>query len=366
MARHCVAGAGGRPPAIARGHFCLISISILRARILKERTSDMATIRHFGLCAHLRSEASSHIIRYRGGRQVQSGRGLAFWFVPQHASNAEVPMDDREMALFVKGRSKDFQDVAVQGTISWRVADPARLAERVDFTIGLSTGKLQTEPVEKIEGRLAGLADQAAIQYLAESPVRALLDAGVEPLRARIEAALTGASALADIGIQTVAVRLGKLSPTSELERALQTPTFEALQQKADEATFERRALAVDKERAIAENELGNKIELARREKLLITEESDNIRSRAVASAETGRVQMESEAERIRVIEAVRAGAERDRVAIYRDLPSAVLLGLAAREFSAKIKGIEHFNVTPDLLATLVGEFRKPPAATGQ
>ncbi|PIE12482.1 MAG: band 7 protein, partial [Rhodobacterales bacterium] len=32
--------------------------------------------------------------------------------------------------------------------------------------------------------------------------------------------------------------------------------------QKADEATFSRRALAVDKERAIAENELQNQIEL--------------------------------------------------------------------------------------------------------
>src|SRR3546814_16416725 len=83
------------------------------------------------------------------------------------------------------------------------------------------------------------------------------------------------------IGLAIVAVRLNNLAPSSELERALQTPTFEALQQKADEAMFERRALAVDKERAIAENELGNKTELARREKQLIAEESENARNRA-------------------------------------------------------------------------------------
>ncbi|TIW43517.1 MAG: band 7 protein, partial [Mesorhizobium sp.] len=36
----------------------------------------MATIRNFGFIAQLRSEASSHVIRYRDGRVKQSGRGL--------------------------------------------------------------------------------------------------------------------------------------------------------------------------------------------------------------------------------------------------------------------------------------------------
>src|SRR3546814_2858334 len=80
------------------------------------------------------------------------------------------------------------------------------------------------------------------------------------------------------------------------------TPTFEALQQKADEAMFERRALAVDKERAIAENELGNKTELARREKQLIAEEAENARNRATGLAEAQQVEAEAEAGRIRKI----------------------------------------------------------------
>lgn len=75
----------------------------------------MASIRNIGLVAQLRSEASSHVIRYRRGRIRQSGRGLVFWFRPETSSIAEMPMDDREMTLFVRGRSQDFQAVAVQG-----------------------------------------------------------------------------------------------------------------------------------------------------------------------------------------------------------------------------------------------------------
>ncbi|QYE33797.1 SPFH domain-containing protein [Polymorphobacter sp. PAMC 29334] len=319
----------------------------------------MASIKSLGFIAQLRSDASNHVIRYRNGRIRQSGRGLVFWFRPETASIAELPMDDREMALFVKGRSQDFQSVAIQGTLTWRIVDPELLAARVDFSLGLLTGSFKSEPIQRIETRLAGLVNQAALQYLAQNPVRALLDAGPEPLRNQLEAALATDPALNEIGIAVTAVRLTNLAPSSELERALQTPTFEALQQKADQATFERRAMAVEKERGIAENELANKTELARREMLLITQEAENARNRATGVAEAQQVEAAAEAERIRTVESAQAEAEQARMTIYRDLPPSVMLGLAARELAGKLDKIEHLNVTPDLLATVLGEFRR-------
>ena len=321
----------------------------------------MASIKNLGFVAQLRSDASNHVIRYRNGRIRQSGRGLVFWFRPETASIAELPMDDREMAVFVKGRSQDFQSVAVQGTLTWHVVDPELLAARVDFSLGLVTGGYKSEPIQRIETRLAGLVNQAALQYLAQGPVRQLLDAGPEPLRNHLDTVLAADPTLAEIGIAVAAVRLTNLAPSSELERALQTPTFEALQQKADQATFERRALAVEKERAIAENELANRTELARREMTLITQEAENARNRATGVAEARQVEAAAEADRIRTVESARAEAEQARMAIYRDLPPGVMLGLAAREMAAKLDTIEHLNVTPDLLATVLGEFRREP-----
>ncbi|MBB5761499.1 SPFH domain-containing protein [Methylorubrum rhodesianum] len=320
----------------------------------------MATIRRFGVLSQLRSEASHYVVRFRNGRPRQSGRGLVFWFRPETASISELPMDDREMTLFVRGRSADFQAVAVQGSIGWHVADPERLAARVDFSLDLRTGRLQGEPIERIEARIAGLANQTVLQFLGSAPVRALLDAGPEALRAQVQAALGTEPSLAEIGIAVVSVRLTNLAPSSELERALQTPTYEALQQKADEATFARRAVAVEKERAIAENELATRTELARREALLIAEEAQNARNRAQARAEAEGIEAGAEAERIRVVDGARTEAERARVAIYRDVAPGTLLGLAAQSLAGKLDTIEHVNVTPDLLATLLGEFRRP------
>ena len=323
----------------------------------------MAHIKNFGFLARLRSDATHHVIRYANGRVRRSGRGLSFWFLPQTASLAELPMDDREMTLFVKGRSRDFQALSLQGALTWRVADPERLAERVDFTILLASGELRSEPLEQIQTRIAGLANQAALQYLADAPVNDLLGAGLEPLRLRLTAVLGEDPSLTEMGIAVVAVRLTSLAPSSELERALQAPTYESLQQKADQATFERRALAVDKERAIAENELANKIELARREKSLIAQEAENAGNRAQGLAEAQQIEAEAEATRIRAVEGAKAETEKARLDVYRDLPPAVLYGLAARELAGKLTKIEHVNVTPDLLASLFGEMRKAPVA---
>ena len=316
----------------------------------------MANITNVGFMARLRSDASHYLIRYREGKVRQSGRGLVFWFRPDITSIAELPMDDRETTVFVKGRSSDFQSVNVQGVIGWRIADPERLAERLDFTIGLRHGEHEGQPIEQIEARLSGLVSQTALDYLATASVRVLLDAGIEPLRARIDEVLGISPDLQDLGIAIVSVRLQNLAPSSELERALQTPTFEALQQKADQAMFERRALAVEKERAIAENELANRVELARREKQLIAEEANNARDRAQGIADANKVEADAEALRIRTVEGAKAEAEQAHMTVYRDLPPQVLLGLAAREFAGKLDTIEHLNVTPDLLAGLLRE----------
>jgi len=318
----------------------------------------VAHIANFGFLARIRSDASHHVIRYAKGRIRQSGRGLTFWFRPDVSSLAEIPLDDRDMTLFVKGRSADFQDVNVQGIVSWRVANPEQVADRVDFTVGLRNGDYLSEPIDRLESRLTGLANQTVIQHLSSAPIRQLLDDGVEPLRQRLGQELAKDPALTEIGVEVVAVRLSNLSPSSELERALQTPTFEALQQKADEAMFERRALAVEKERAIAENELANKTELARREKLLIAEESENAQNRASGDAAAQRIEAEAEAERIRTIETARAETETLHMAVYRELSPAVLMGLAAKELAQKLESIDQVNITPDLLASVMREMR--------
>ncbi len=274
-------------------------------------------------------------------------------------------MDDRELPFLFHGRAKDFQDTTVQGVISFRVVDPERAAERVDFALDLATGATLKQPLEKLSGLLTELAQQFALAYLAQTDLRHALVEGVAEIRERIWRGLRADAALEAMGLEVVAVRVGAVRPVAEVEKALQIPVREAIQQEADQATFRRRAEAVEQERAVQENELQNQIELTRREASLIEQRGENEKKRVMDEAEAARIGAEAEAERtgigsraqagsIEAVELAKVKAEKDRMEIYRDFPTERLLGLAAQRLAGKLQKIEHLNLTPDLLGGLL------------
>jgi len=320
----------------------------------------MAEIRNYLVCRHVRAEHSTHLLVYRNGKVTKSGRGLACWFLPFATSIAEVPVDNRELTFLFHARSDDFQDVSAQGVITYRVAAPKTLSERVDFSIDLSEGHYRKQPLEQIATMLTELAQQLAIAWISATPVRAVLSKGQDEIRLRVDEGLRSDPTLNAMGIELVSVRVSAVKPSADLEKALELPMRETIQQDADEATFLRRALAVEKERAIQENELQNKIELARREEHLIEQRGVNERKRMQEQAVAQRIESEARAERTRIdaeaeagsigmIEQARVSGERERMDIYADLRPSVLAGLAARELAGKLHTIEHLNVSPEL-----------------
>jgi hypothetical protein len=167
------------------------------------------------------------------------------------------------------------------------------------------------------------------------------------------------------MGLEVVSVRVSGVSPTAELEKALQAPTREAIQQESDQAMFQRRAMAVEKERAIAENELQNRIELARREEELISQHGQNQQREARETAEADRIRAEADSDRrrvrasaqaecIRAVEQARVDSDAKRMDIYRDLPSQIMLGLAAQKLAGKLQRIDHLNLGGDSFGPLL------------
>ena len=315
----------------------------------------MAEIRRYIVARHLRSEPTVQTLHYRRGRLVRSGPGLSFWFRPLVSAVAEVPLDDRELDIRFEGRSKDFQNVAVQGVIAFRVIDPVVLAQRVDFSIDLGSGRWRRSPMEKLQSIITQLAQQVVWEYLSNTDLRTLLVEGVDETRSRIAAALARESQLAELGIAIVAVRVSALRPTADTEKALEMPTRELIQQAADEATFRRRAEAVENERAIQENELHNRIELARREEQLVVQEGANRRREAQEDAERLRIAATAEADRVALVEGAAAKIERERAELYAGLPPVATIALVARDTVGQLPEIGQLVLTPDLLAALAG-----------
>lgn len=234
---------------------------------------------------HLRSESNMHIRRFRNGKLVKSGKGLAFWFIPMGTSIAEVPTDDRELQFIFRGRSRDFQEATIQGELIYRVVNPDCLADRIDFSIDLKSGLHRNQPLEQLSSLFTNTVQKYATRYIATKSIQQLVVDGPENILIAIEQGFANETVFAEMGLQIVSLGVNEISPVAELEKALQTPTREGIQQNADEATFQRRAMAVEKERAIAENELQSRIELAAREENLISQHGKNERRRVEEEA---------------------------------------------------------------------------------
>ncbi|RNI25127.1 SPFH domain-containing protein [Flexivirga caeni] len=321
----------------------------------------MADIARYPFVRHLRGSGTTHVEHIRKGTTVHAGAGASFWFRPLSAVLNEVPIDDRELPLLFHARTSDFQDVTVQATITYRVTDPATTAGRIDFSIDPETGRWRGTPLEQVAGLLVESAQQYAIDRLATVDLPTAMAAGVGPVRAVIADGLRADTRLAETGIAVVGVRVVALRPEPEVEKALRTPTREHVQQEADRATFERRAVAVERERAIGENELQTKIELARREEQLVGQRGANARREAEENAVAGAIAAEAEAKRTvtlseasaegtRLAGAAQGAAEAARVAAYRDVPETVLFALSVKELAANLPQIDTLVLSPDLL----------------
>lgn len=321
----------------------------------------MADIARYPLMRHLRGSGTTHVEQIRNGRTIRAGVGASFWFRPLSAVLNEVPIDDRELPLLFHARTSDFQDVTVQATITYRVTDPAMTAGRIDFSIDPDTGLWRGTPLDQVAGLLTESAQQYAIDLLAAVDLTAAMTGGVGPVRVAIANGLRGDERLAETGITVVGVRVVALRPEPEVEKALRTPTREQVQQEADKATFERRAVAVERERAIGENELQTQIELARREEQLVSQRGANARREAEENAAAAAVAADAEARRTvtlaeaaaastRLAGEARGDAEAARVAAYRDTTEAVLLALAVKELAENLPAIETLVLSPDLV----------------
>lgn len=314
---------------------------------------------------HLRGAPTAHIRHHRGGKLLHDGPGLSFWYRALSAALSEVPVDDRELAMTFHARTADFQDVAVQATVTYRISDPAVAAARLDFSIDPDTGAWRGTPLEQLGTLLTETAQQHALDVLARTPLAAALVDGVSAVRERVAAGYAAEPRLPATGIEIVAVRVVALRPEPEVERALRTPARELIQQEADRATYERRAVAVERERAIAENELASQIELARREEQLVEQRGTNERRKAEEQAAADAVRAEAEAARsvrlaraeaegVRAVGDAKAEAQAAWLRVHADVDVAVLHALTGTRLAENLPRVDSVTISPDVLTGLL------------
>ncbi|WP_161499880.1 SPFH domain-containing protein [Rhodoferax sp. TS-BS-61-7] len=366
----------------------------------------MAQITRYPVFAHLRGEPNQYILHYSAGQITREGQGAAYWFRPLSASVAQVPVEDCSATFILAERSADFQEVSVQCTVVYRFQDPRLAASRINFSLSLATGQWVEDPLEKASRLWNQRARPAVRSYLATVPVADAIRTGPVALGHALGDSLGEDAELAAMGLRLVSVQVDQVTATPEVRKALETPTREAIQQKADEAVFERRALAVEKERAIKQNELSTEIELARRQDELIRQQGSNTLREVESASAAERARLDAELTRQKLVtesgvndlklktEAEAAArkamadaeatstqlvghanaasrramldaeteAEIRGLAAWKDVSPEVVAALGFKSLSEKITKIGDVHLTPDLVGDWLGKLLKSKA----
>ena len=294
------------------------------------------------LIGFFKGEPTEYIIRYRNGRAVQEGQGLAFWYLPLGTSIVAVPTSSADVSFAFQETTGNFQAVTLQGQFTYRIADPRRATALLNFTVEPQRKKFLTGDPDKLAARITNVIQ---VETRKELLARSLEDAlrGSEAIAAAVLTRARREPALEAMGVELLNVYFLAVKPTPEAAKALEASYREELLRRADEAIYARRAAAVNEERTIKENELRNEIALETQRRDLLELEGANAEQEATYR---GRA-LEVEAE-------YRARATQKELEAYRVLDPRAVLALGLREIGQNAGKISNLTITTEMLASLL------------
>jgi len=164
--------------------------------------------------------------------------------------------------------TSDFQEISLQGQVTYRVQTPRRLAELLNYTLNAQGSGYVSDDPQKLPQRLIQLIQVLVRSQLKDRPLRDTLTAGDELVQT-VLSGLRASAAIEALGLEVMGLSLLAIKPTPETARALEAEVREQLLQRADEALFVRRNAAVEQERAIKENQLNTEIAVENKKRLI-------------------------------------------------------------------------------------------------
>ena len=207
----------------------------------------------------IKVQPTDYVLLYRNGQLVREGVGLAFFYFEPASSIVRIPVASTDVPFIFKEVTSDFQEVTVQGQLTYSVTDPKKLSQLMNFSLAPNGKDYTSDDPQKLSQRLINHAQVLTRSSLKKMSLRQALgssDALVNALREGMRQSEETTS----LGIDVLGLSILAIKPTPETSRALEAEIREQILREADDAVYTRRNAAVEQERAIKENELNTEI----------------------------------------------------------------------------------------------------------
>jgi len=291
---------------------------------------------------YFKAQPTEFVMKYVGGRVKKAGTGLSFYYLRHNTQIVTVPTSSTDSHFVFNEMTSNFQQVTIQGQCTYRVHDPRRAAELLNFTLDTRTRKHISEDPEHLPQRVTNVIQMETRSEIQQRSLEETIGQS-EAIAAKILTRIREEALLEPMGIELLSVYFLTAKPTPEVGKALEASYRETLLRRADEAIYARRAAAVEEERKIKENELSTDITLELQRQQLIDLQGDNARQEAEYRGKA----LELEA-------AYQARAKELELAVYRTLDPRSIMALAMQEFGQNAGRIGNLTITSEILAALL------------
>jgi regulator of protease activity HflC (stomatin/prohibitin superfamily) len=117
----------------------------------------------------VKAQPTVHLLQFSGGRILREGTGQSFYYFAPTSTLVAVPVASQDRGFMLELTTADFQSVTVQGQVTYRVADPRRIAAMMDFSLGKDGHSYVSDDPRRLGDRLALQVEvivQRAVQAL--------------------------------------------------------------------------------------------------------------------------------------------------------------------------------------------------------
>lgn len=314
----------------------------------------------FGI-RYLKAGPTTYVIQFVNGKPVREGPGLSFYYFAPRAVLVEVPLSSTDVPFVFNEVSADFQDVTIQGQLTYRVIDPRRLAQLLDFSIA-PNGRYVSEDPKKLDERLVSLTQVLASALTHRMKLREVLGA-YDLIVAEVLKGLKESPSVAMLGIEVLGLAVLSIKPTPETGKALEADAREALLRVADEAVYARRNAAVAQERLIKESELNTELAVEEkkrqiRESKMAADIAVEQQRAALVDQRVGNDRKDADAKAYGLnvmLEAIKGLDWHTLMALNAGKADAkTTIAMAFRDLADRAEKIGELNISPDLLSTLL------------
>jgi len=259
-------------------------------------------------------------------------------------------------------RGRDFQEVTLQGQVTYRISDPAQAAQLLNYTLDRTGESYLTNDPEKLHQRVTNAINVLVRSRIQHLKLREAITSG-DSFVAEITPELSARQDIKSLGLEVLGLSILAIKPTPDTARALEAETREQLMREADDAVYSRRNASVEHERSIKENELQTEKAIQeRRHDLESADTRHNImleeQRNALVSHEVENAKMEadSRAYALGVIVKSLAGADPKVVQalVSSGMQPDALIAAAMNELAGNAEKIGELNISPDLLRELL------------